>query len=91
LQRLSWSGRLFGLPAEAQGYLSKIPSYNSIFDYLNMASLTPYLKKLIGYCQVNNEGCHRARLAAYYTDAQLRFCLSSSSLPRRDHQSLPLV
>jgi transposase len=33
--------------AKAKGYLSKTPSYNSIFDYLNMASLTPYLKQLI--------------------------------------------
>jgi len=33
--------------AKAKGYLSKMPSYNSLFDYLNMASLTPYLKQLI--------------------------------------------
>jgi len=33
--------------AKAKGYLSKMPSYNSIFDYLKMASLTPYLKQLI--------------------------------------------
>lgn len=33
--------------AKAKGYLSKMPSYNSIFDYLNMESLTPYLKDLI--------------------------------------------
>jgi transposase len=33
--------------ALAKGYLSKMPSYNSIFDYLKMGSLTPYLKHLI--------------------------------------------
>ena len=33
--------------ALARGYLSKMPSYNSIFDYLKMESLTPYLKQLI--------------------------------------------
>jgi transposase len=33
--------------AKAKGYLSKMPSYNSLFDYLNMGSLTPYLKQLI--------------------------------------------
>ena len=33
--------------AVAKGYLSKMPSYNSIFDYLKMESLTPYLKQLI--------------------------------------------
>jgi transposase len=33
--------------AKAKGYLSKMPSYNSIFDYLKMKSLTPYLKQLI--------------------------------------------
>lgn len=33
--------------ALAKGYLSKMPSYNSIFDYLKMESLTPYLKYLI--------------------------------------------
>lgn len=33
--------------AKAKGYLSKMPSYNSIFDYLKMESLTPYLKHLI--------------------------------------------
>lgn len=33
--------------ALAKSYLSKMPSYNSIFDYLNMESLTPYLKHLI--------------------------------------------
>jgi transposase len=33
--------------AKAKGYLSKMPSYNSIFDYLKMASLTPFLKQLI--------------------------------------------
>lgn len=33
--------------ALAKGYLSKMPSYNSIFDYLKMESLTPYLKHLI--------------------------------------------
>lgn len=33
--------------ALAKGYLSKMPSYNSIFDYLKMESLTSYLKHLI--------------------------------------------
>jgi transposase len=33
--------------AKARGYLSKLPSYNSLFDYLQMASLTPYLQELI--------------------------------------------
>jgi transposase len=33
--------------AKAKGYLSKMPSYNSIFDYLKMESLTPYLKQMI--------------------------------------------
>jgi hypothetical protein len=33
--------------AFAKGYLAKMPSYNSIFDYLKMESLTPYLKHLI--------------------------------------------
>jgi len=33
--------------ALAKGYLSKMPSYNSIFDYLQMESLTAYLKHLI--------------------------------------------
>jgi len=33
--------------ALAKGYLSKMPSYNSIFDYFKMESLTPYLKQLI--------------------------------------------
>ena len=30
-----------------KGYLSQMPSYNSIFDYLKMESLTPYLRQLI--------------------------------------------
>ena len=33
--------------ALAKGYVSKLPSFNSIFDYLQMESLTPYLKHLI--------------------------------------------
>lgn len=33
--------------ALAKGYLSKLPSFNSFFDYLQMESLTPYLKQLI--------------------------------------------
>jgi hypothetical protein len=33
--------------ALAKCYLTKMPSYNSIFDYLKMTSLTPYLKQLI--------------------------------------------
>jgi transposase len=44
------SGRRFASDlrdALAKGYISKLPSYNSMFDYFNMASLTPYLKQLI--------------------------------------------
>ena len=33
--------------ALAKGYVSKAPSFNSVFDYLQMESLTPYLKHLI--------------------------------------------
>src|SRR6185503_7853335 len=33
--------------ALAKGYISKMPSYNSVFDYFKMESLTPYLKELI--------------------------------------------
>lgn len=33
--------------ALARGYVSKAPSFNSVFDYLQMESLTPYLKQLI--------------------------------------------
>lgn len=33
--------------ALARGYISRMPSYNSIFDYFNNESLTPYLKQLI--------------------------------------------
>jgi len=33
--------------ALSSGYLSRLPSYNSIFDYLQMESLTPYLTQLI--------------------------------------------
>jgi transposase/predicted nucleic acid-binding Zn finger protein len=33
--------------AYQKGYLSKLPSYNTIFDYLQMESLTPYLQSLI--------------------------------------------
>jgi transposase len=33
--------------AHAKGYLAKLPSYNSIFDYFKMESLTDYLKQLI--------------------------------------------
>src|SRR5215213_6684768 len=33
--------------ALAKGYVSKMPSFNSMFDYLQMESLTPYLKYLI--------------------------------------------
>jgi hypothetical protein len=44
------SGRRFARDlrdALAKGYISKMPSYNSVFDYFKMASLTPYLKELI--------------------------------------------
>lgn len=33
--------------ALARGYLSRLPSYNSIFDYLQMEALTPYITRLI--------------------------------------------
>jgi hypothetical protein len=33
--------------ALARGYISKMPSYNSVFDYFQMESVTPYLKQLI--------------------------------------------
>jgi hypothetical protein len=33
--------------ALAKGYVSKAPSFNSVFHYLQMESLTPYLKHLI--------------------------------------------
>src|SRR5215216_8021323 len=33
--------------ALAKGYISKLPSYNSIFDYFQMESVTPYLRQLI--------------------------------------------
>jgi transposase/predicted nucleic acid-binding Zn finger protein len=33
--------------AHGKGYLTKLPSYNSIFDYFKMESLTPYLRQLI--------------------------------------------
>ena len=33
--------------AHIKGYLSKLPSYNSICDYFQMEALTPYLKQLI--------------------------------------------
>lgn len=33
--------------AHEKGYLSKLPSYNSIFDYFGYEMLTPYLKQLI--------------------------------------------
>ena len=33
--------------AHEKGYLSRLPSYNSIFDYFGYEALTPYLKQLI--------------------------------------------
>jgi transposase len=33
--------------ALTKGYITRMPSYNSIFDYLKMESLTPYLKQMI--------------------------------------------
>ena len=33
--------------ALAKGYITKMPSYNSVFDYFQMESLTPYLRQLI--------------------------------------------
>lgn len=33
--------------AHAKGYLTKLPSYNSIFDYFKTESMTAYLKQLI--------------------------------------------
>lgn len=44
------SGRRFASDlrdALAKGYISKLPSYNSIFDYFQMESLRPYLRQLI--------------------------------------------
>lgn len=44
------SGRRFASDlrdALAKGYISKMPSYNSVFDYFQMATLTPYLKQMI--------------------------------------------
>ena len=44
------SGRRFASDmrdALATGYVSKPPSFNSVFDYLQMGSLTAYLKQLI--------------------------------------------
>ena len=44
------SGRRFASAlrdALAKGYLSRMPSYNSAFDYFKMESLTPYLRQLI--------------------------------------------
>lgn len=44
------SGRRFSSDlrdAFGRGYVSQLPSYNSLFDYLKMESLTPYLKDLI--------------------------------------------
>lgn len=46
----TFSGRRFTSDlreAQARGYVSKMPSYNSLFDYLKMESLTPYLNELI--------------------------------------------
>ena len=46
----TFSGRRFTSDlrdAFAKGYISQLPSYNSLFDYLKMESLTPYLKELI--------------------------------------------
>src|SRR5438552_7294237 len=34
--------------AKARGYLTKLPSYNSVFRYLESEALTPYLYELIG-------------------------------------------
>lgn len=33
--------------AHMKGYLIEVPSYNSLFDYLEMETLTPYLRELI--------------------------------------------
>lgn len=46
----TFSGRRFMSDmrdALQKGYLSKLPSYNSLFDYLQMKSLKPYLIQLI--------------------------------------------
>jgi transposase len=46
----TFSGRRFTSDlrdAFSKGYLSQLPSYNALFDYLKMESLTPYLKELI--------------------------------------------
>ncbi len=45
------SGRRFATDlreAKASGYLSKLPSYQSVFRYLDSEALTPYLYELIG-------------------------------------------
>ncbi|MFN2453474.1 MAG: transposase [Pyrinomonadaceae bacterium] len=44
------SGRRFSgdlKDAHDKGYLSKLPSYNCVFDYFKMETLTPYLHQLI--------------------------------------------
>lgn len=44
------SGRRFNSDlrdAYEKGYLTKMPSYNSMFDYFGYQSVTPYLKQLI--------------------------------------------
>jgi transposase len=46
----TFSGRRFMTDlraAHAKGYLSQLPSYNSMFDYFGMEMLTPYLQMLI--------------------------------------------
>jgi transposase len=46
----TFSGRRFMTDlreAHAKGYLSKLPCYNSVFNYLDMTELTPILKALI--------------------------------------------
>ena len=49
------------------------------------------LEPVMGIVRLNGGGCNQTVPAAYSTDAHLRLSLSSSSLPRRDHQSLRLV
>ena len=54
-----------------------------------LAAASAFIRK--GIVRLNSGGCNQTVPAAYFTDAHLRLSLSSSSLPRRDYQSLRLV
>jgi hypothetical protein len=56
-----------------------------------MISTAPRQSNNEWYCQVKCEGCHQVIPTAYSKDAHLCLSLTSSSLPRRDYQSLRLV